>query len=124
MIQLAGIVAAEPQLRTDGGRVAMAVAGARGDVAVSTFRCLGGETLETRSGAVEALGFIRDTRGAYDTRPRSGWTPAGTICRRMPPCATAPAPRSTTCCCKAWRRRPPDPRGRHPLAFEGQGRSG
>ena len=67
MIQLAGIVAAEPQLLADGGRVAMAVVGARGDASVWTFRYAGWEPVDTAHGPVRAVKLVREGRSAYDT---------------------------------------------------------
>jgi hypothetical protein len=75
-LQLAGIVAGEPELRAEGAQIAMVVAGARGDAAVWTFRCLGLETIQTAAGATEALKFVRDGRSAYDTRAEVWLDPA------------------------------------------------
>ncbi|HEY2558509.1 MAG TPA: DUF3108 domain-containing protein [Caldimonas sp.] len=67
MIQLAGIAAAQPELLVEGGRISMAVAGARGDADVWTLRYAGVETIETRRGAVRAVKLVREARSAYDT---------------------------------------------------------
>ncbi|MDQ6629891.1 MAG: DUF3108 domain-containing protein [Pseudomonadota bacterium] len=82
MIQLAGIVAAEPERATEGGRIAMVIVGARGDAAVRTLRFAGRETVETASGAVAALKFVVDGRSTYDASyeiwldPAHGYLPA------------------------------------------------
>jgi hypothetical protein len=75
-VQLAAIAAGEPALRSDGARIAMVVAGARGDAAVWTFRCAGLETIETGLGPVQALKFVRDGRSLYDTRAELWLDPA------------------------------------------------
>jgi hypothetical protein len=67
MIQLAAIVAADPQLAKPGAKVVMYVVGANGDASVWAFRCSGPETLETRSGRVETVKFMREPREPYDT---------------------------------------------------------
>ncbi|HEX4235566.1 MAG TPA: DUF3108 domain-containing protein [Caldimonas sp.] len=67
MIQLAGIAAAQPGLLAEGGRITMAVAGARGDADVWTLHSVGVETVETRRGAVRAVKLVRDARSADDT---------------------------------------------------------
>ena len=67
MIQLAGIVAAQPELLTEGGRITMAVVGARGDASIWTLRYVGIETVETANESVRAVKLVRDARSAYDT---------------------------------------------------------
>jgi hypothetical protein len=67
MIQLAGIAAAQPELLVDGGRISMAVAGARGEADVWTLHSVGVETVETRRGAVRAVKLVRDAHSAHDT---------------------------------------------------------
>ena len=67
MLQLAAIVAAEPQLALPGARVVMQVTGARGDAGVWVFHCLGPESVDARGGAIEAIKFLREPREAYDT---------------------------------------------------------
>ena len=67
MIQLAAIVAADPQLAKPGAKVAMYVVGANGDASVWAFRCVGPETLDTRAGRVETIKFMREPREPYDT---------------------------------------------------------
>ena len=67
MLQLAAIVAAEPQLGIPGARVVMQVTGSRGDAGLWVFRCVGAEAIEARGGALDALKFVREAREAYDT---------------------------------------------------------
>jgi hypothetical protein len=66
MIQLVGIVAADPGLAREGSRVAMVLVGARGEASVRTLRCAGPETAETATGSVPAIKFVVDPRSAYD----------------------------------------------------------
>jgi hypothetical protein len=67
MIQLAAIAAAQPGLLAEGGRISMAVAGARGDASVWTLRSAGSEAIETAAGTVHAVKLVREGRSAYDT---------------------------------------------------------
>jgi Protein of unknown function (DUF3108) len=67
MVQLAAIVAADPQLSVPGAKVAMYVVGSHGDGGVWVFRCIGPETVSTGAGAVDAIKFTREPREAYDT---------------------------------------------------------
>ncbi len=67
MLQLAAIVAAEPQLGVPGAKVVMQVTGSRGDAGVWVFRCMGAEPVDTRSGPIDALKFVREAREAYDS---------------------------------------------------------
>ncbi len=67
MIQLAGIVAAEPERLVDGGRITMVVVGARGDAGVWTLRYAGREDVAAARGTVHAVKFVREGRSAYDT---------------------------------------------------------
>ena len=76
MIQLAGIAAAEPQLLVEGGRISMAVVGARGDASVWTLRFAGAEDVETASGTVHAVKLVREGRSAYDTSAEIWLDPA------------------------------------------------
>ncbi len=66
MIQLAGIVAAEPGRAIDGVPISMVIVGARGDAGVRTLRFIGRDTVETATGAVQALKFVVDGRSTYD----------------------------------------------------------
>ena len=67
MLQLAAIVAAGPQLGVPGARVVMQVTGSRGDAGAWVFRCMGAEPVDTRSGPIDALKFVREAREAYDS---------------------------------------------------------
>jgi hypothetical protein len=67
MVQLAAIVAAEPQLSTPGAKVVMYVVGSHGDADVWAFRCVGPEAVETGAGTVDATKFVREPREPYDT---------------------------------------------------------
>ena len=68
MIQLAAVVAAEPQRLQDGGKVVIHVVGARGDARLWVFRFVAREEVATASGAVLAAKFVREASDAYDTR--------------------------------------------------------
>jgi len=67
LIQLGAVANAEPQRATPGGRVAMFVAGARGDADVWVFRFVGSEIVDTDAGPVPAVKFTREPRRPYDT---------------------------------------------------------
>jgi hypothetical protein len=67
MIQLAAIAAADAQWLAPGAKLTLQVVGARGDAALWVFRCVGAEPLDTAAGAVEAVRFVREPRGPYDT---------------------------------------------------------
>jgi len=67
MVQLAAIVAAEPQLRQPDARVVMYVVGAHGEAGVWVFRCIGPEAVETAAGAVDTIKFVREPREPHDT---------------------------------------------------------
>ena len=67
MVQLAAIVAAEPQLGLPGAKVAMYVVGTHGDAGVWVFRCIGTEAVATGAGTIDAIKFMREPREAYDT---------------------------------------------------------
>ncbi len=67
MIQLAGIVAAEPGRATEGGRISMVIVNARGGASVRTVRYVGRENVETSSGSVSAIKFVVDGRSTYDS---------------------------------------------------------
>lgn len=67
MVQLAAIVAAEPQRAKPGAKVVMVVTGTRADVGVWVFRCVGPESVAARGGSVDAIKFVREPREAYDT---------------------------------------------------------
>ena len=82
MIQLGGIVAADPALATGGGRISMVLVSARGEAAVRSVRFAGRENAETASGSVPALKFVVDGHSAYDGSfeiwldPARGYLPA------------------------------------------------
>jgi hypothetical protein len=67
MMQLAAIVAAEPQLARPGGKVVMYVTGSHGDAGVWVFRCAGPDPVELRGAPVNAIKFVREPREPYDT---------------------------------------------------------
>lgn len=81
MIQLGGIVAADPALATS-GRISMVLVSARGEAAVRSVRFAGRENAETVSGSVPALKFVVDGHSAYDGSfeiwldPARGYLPA------------------------------------------------
>ncbi|MFM9917522.1 MAG: DUF3108 domain-containing protein [Rhizobacter sp.] len=68
MIQLPAVLSAEPKRAVTGGEVVLYVVGARADVAMWTLRCLGVETVETATGAVRTVKFMRTPRSAKDTQ--------------------------------------------------------
>jgi hypothetical protein len=67
MVQLAAIVAAQPNLRTPGAKVVMHVVGANADASIWAFKCVGNETVETELGAIDAVKYVREPRGPNDT---------------------------------------------------------
>jgi len=67
MVQLAAIVAAQPNLRTPGAKVVMHVVGANADASVWAFKCVGNETIETDMGLIDAVKYVREPRGPNDT---------------------------------------------------------
>jgi len=67
MVQLAAIVAAQPNLRTPGAKVVMHVVGANADASVWAFKCVGNETVETEMGAIDTVKYMREPRGPNDT---------------------------------------------------------
>jgi hypothetical protein len=76
MIQLAGIVAAEPELLVDGLQIRMVVVGARGEAEVWVLRYAGRETVETARATVRAVKFVRDGHLASDTSAEIWLDPA------------------------------------------------
>jgi hypothetical protein len=66
MIQLAGIVAADPQQAGDGGSISMVIVGARGEAALRTLRFAGREDAQTAGGSVPALKFEVAARSVQD----------------------------------------------------------
>jgi len=81
MIQLGGIVAADPALATS-GRIAMVLVSARGEASVRTARFAGRENAETVFGSVPTLKFVIDGHSAHDGSfeiwldPARGYLPA------------------------------------------------
>jgi hypothetical protein len=67
MIQLASVLAAEPHRMDGGGKVAMVVVGARGDLGIWVFRYVDEEWVSTGDALVRAAKFMREPRHAYDT---------------------------------------------------------
>jgi Protein of unknown function (DUF3108) len=86
MIQLGGIVAADPTLAT-GGRISMVLVSARGEAAVRSVRFAGRENAETASDSVPSLKFVVDGHSAYDGSfeiwldPARGYLPARAVSR-------------------------------------------
>lgn len=86
MIQLGGIVAADPALATS-GRISMVLVSARGEAGVRSARFAGRENAETASGNVPALKFVVDGHSAYDGSfeiwldPAHGYLPARAVSR-------------------------------------------
>jgi Protein of unknown function (DUF3108) len=76
MVQLAGVVSADPKRREPGGEVAMAVVGVRGDLSPWVFRYVGDELVDTGLGPVTAAKFVRERRDAYDTTAEVWLDPA------------------------------------------------
>jgi hypothetical protein len=76
MIQLAAVIGAEPQRAAPGGKVAMFVTGARADADVWAFDFVASETVQTESGAVNAVKFAREPRRPYDTQVEVWLDPA------------------------------------------------
>ena len=69
MLQLAGVLAADPALGEAGREVALFVAGVRGDAAVWTFTASGPESLELPSGTLASVVHLhREPQRPYDTR--------------------------------------------------------
>lgn len=77
MVQLAGILEAEPRLREPGQRISILVTGARADADVWTFVVQGRSALELPVGTVpEALHLLRAPRKAFDTQAEAWLDPA------------------------------------------------
>ena len=87
MIQLVGIVAADPERATDGATISMVLVGARGEASVRTLRYAGRDNAETASGTVPALKFVVAGRSPYDTSyeiwldPARGYLPVHATAR-------------------------------------------
>ncbi len=87
MIQLVGIVAADPERATDGTTIAMVLVGARGEASVRTLRYAGRDNAETAFGSVPSLKFVVAGRSLYDTSfeiwldPARGYLPVHATAR-------------------------------------------
>ena len=87
MIQLVGIVAADPERATDGATISMVLVGARGEAGVRTLRYAGRDNAETAAGPVPALKFIVAGRSADDSTyeiwldPARGYLPVHATAR-------------------------------------------
>jgi len=75
MVQLAAIVAAQPNLRVPGAKVVMQVVGANADASIWAFKCVGNETVDSELGPIAALKFVREPRGPYDTTAQAWLDP-------------------------------------------------
>ena len=86
MIQLGGIVAADPALASS-GRISMVLVSARGEASVRNARFAGRENAETATGSVPTLKFVIDGHSAYDGSfeiwldPARGYLPARAVSR-------------------------------------------
>ena len=86
MIQLGGIVAANPSL-AGSGQIAMVLVSARGEAAVRSAKFAGKENAETANGGVPALKFVVDGHSAFDDSfeiwldPARGYLPARAVSR-------------------------------------------
>ena len=65
-VQLAAILAAESSRLAEGQRFGLPVVSERGDADVWTFRIVGWEVVETKSGEVRAVRLVREMRKAND----------------------------------------------------------
>ncbi len=87
MMQLVGIVAADPERATEGATISMVLVGARGEAAVRTLLCAGRDNAETAFGSVPALKFVVAGRSAYDSSyeiwldPARGYLPVHATAR-------------------------------------------
>jgi hypothetical protein len=68
MVQIAAIASADPQRLATGSRLAMFVAGARGDADVWAFKVVGAEEVTTGESTVSAIKLLREPRKPHDTR--------------------------------------------------------
>jgi hypothetical protein len=66
MLQLGGVLNAQPQLAAPGGRVLFFVTGARGDADAWAFRYAGTDTVGAPGGPIRAVKFTREPRQSYD----------------------------------------------------------
>lgn len=68
MIQIAAIASADPARLAVGQRLAMFVAGARGDADVWSFQVVGSEDVTTGDATVRTIKLLREPRKPHDTR--------------------------------------------------------
>ena len=68
MLQLGAVLQAEPQRSAPGGEVVFAVIGARGDGRAWTFRFEAFDPVHTDAGPIDAVKWVREPGGPYDTR--------------------------------------------------------
>jgi hypothetical protein len=66
MVQISGVLNADPRLAAPDGKVTLFVTGSAGDADVWVFRYAGTENLRTDSGIWKAVKFTREPRKAYD----------------------------------------------------------
>ncbi|WP_161974559.1 DUF3108 domain-containing protein [Piscinibacter terrae] len=66
MVQISGVLNADPRLAAPDGKVTLFVTGSAGDADVWIFRYAGTENLRTDSGIWKAVKFTREPRKAYD----------------------------------------------------------
>jgi hypothetical protein len=66
MLQLGGVLNAEPQHAAPGGEVVFFVSGARGDADTWTFRYVGPDSVSAPGGVIRAVKFTRAPRQTYD----------------------------------------------------------
>ena len=76
MVQLAAVVAAEPQRRANGEQVTIYVAGLRGDLKPWVFESTGDESVDTSFGPIATTKFVRLARETYDTNVEVWLDPA------------------------------------------------
>lgn len=87
MMQLVGIVAADPERATEGATISMVLVGARGEAAVRTLRSAGRDNAETAFGSVPAIKFVVAGRSTYDSSyeiwldPARGYLPVHATAR-------------------------------------------
>ena len=76
MMQLAGVIAAEPKRAKADGRVSLFVVGTRGEADTWVFDYTATENVATAQGPVRALKFTREPRRPYDSRVEIWLDPA------------------------------------------------
>lgn len=73
MLQLPAILDADHAKAREGSRIAMAVTGASADAEDYVFRCVGTQTVQTSSGPVQALKWVREPRREGDDNTVEVW---------------------------------------------------